>query len=169
MTTNQVKTLVKAPAECSNSELAEFVDLVVAGGEVLRDGLPNRVRAAAVLAFALLDDVLVGVAALKHPEAAYRERVSSKSGYPLPVEKFSYELGWIYISPAARRIGLSVSLVHALFARVGNSNVFATARSDNVAIHGSLVKVGFNAVGTPYKSTRGDYALQVFSRHAAQP
>lgn len=167
MTTNQTETLVKAPAECSDSELAAFVDLVVAGGEVSRDGLPNRVRAAAVLAFARLEGTLVGIAALKHPEAGYREGVISKSGFPLPVEKFPYELGWIYISPAARRTGLSVTLAHALFSRVGSTNVFATARSDNIAIHGFLAKAAFEAVGTPYKSTRGDYALQVFVRHAA--
>lgn len=160
--------IVKAPSACSNIEIGAFIAFVRAGGEVAIQGLVERIRSAAALVFVHLDGPVVGVAALKQPQASYRRRVSSDSGTPLPVSEFSYELGWVYVSPDARGKGLSFSLSQAALASVAGAGVFATSRTDNVAMHRSLTKLGFEPAGNSYASGRGKYSVQVFVRHAAQ-
>jgi GNAT superfamily N-acetyltransferase len=161
--------LVKSPGECSNIEIVAFIAFVRAGGEVSIQGLVERIRSAAVLVFARVDGLVIGVAALKQPQASYRRRVSSESGAPLPAAEFPYELGWVYVSPESRGKGISLLLSQAIIAASEGACMFATSRTDNVAMHRSLTKVGFVAVGNPFVSGRGKHSLQVFVRHAAQP
>jgi GNAT superfamily N-acetyltransferase len=161
--------LVKSPGDCSNLDLGLFIAFVRAGGEVSVQGLNERIRSAAALVFALVNGTVEGVAALKQPQATYRRRLSSESGTPLPATEFPYELGWVYVSPESRRKGLSLLLSRAALAAGNGAGVFATSRTDNVAMHRSLAKLGFVPVGKPYVSGRGKHSLQVLVRHAAQP
>jgi GNAT superfamily N-acetyltransferase len=169
MKTATPELIVKSPSECSNIEIAAFIAFVRAGGEVSIQGLPERIRCAGALAFARIDGLVVGVAALKQPQASYRRRVSIESGAPLPAETFPYELGWVYVSPESRGKGLSLVLSQAALAASKGAGVFATSRTENIAMHRSLAKLGFAATGNPFVSGRGKRSLQVFARHAAQP
>lgn len=146
-----------------------FIAFVRAGDEVSVQGLTERIRGAAALAFARVNGSVEGVAALKRPQVAYRRHVSSASGAPLSAAEFPYELGWVYVSPESRGKGLSLLLSQAALAQSNGAGVFATSRVDNIAMHRSLAKIGFVLVGKPYVSGRGKHSLQVFIRHAAQP
>lgn len=161
--------LVKSPGDCSNLDIELFIAFVRAGGEVSVQGLTERVRSAAALVFVRVNGNVVGVAALKQPQATYRRRVSSESGAPLTAAEFPYELGWVYVSPESRGNGLSCLLSRAAIAASNGAGVFATSRTDNVAMHRSLGKVGFVPVGKTYVSGRSKHSLQVFVYHAAQP
>jgi GNAT superfamily N-acetyltransferase len=161
--------IVKSPAECTNLEIGAFIAFVRAGGEVSTQGLPERIRGAAALAFARVDGLVVGVAALKQPQASYRRRVSTESGAALSAQEFPFELGWVYVSPELRGNGFSFLLSQAALAESNAAGVFATSRTDNIAMHRSLAKLGFEVTGNPFLSGRGKHSLQVFSRHAAQP
>ena len=161
--------IVKCPGDCSNIEIGAFVAFVRAGGEVSMQGLPERIRGSAALVFARVDGLVVGVAALKRPQLSYRRRGSTESGAQLPAEEFPYELGWVYVSPESRGKGLSLSLSQAALAESEGAGVFATSRTDNIAMHRSLAKLGFGAVGNPFASGRGKHSLQVFVRYVAQP
>ena len=130
MTTALPELIVKNPGACTNIEIGAFIAFVRAGGEVSIQGLADRIRGATVLVFAKLEGLVVGIAALKQPQASYRRRVSSESGSPLPVGEFPHELGWIYVSPNMRRKGLSLSLCQAALASAANAGVFATSRSE---------------------------------------
>lgn len=158
----------KSPGACTTIEIGAFIAFVRAGGEVSNQGLAERIRGAATLVFAHIDGSLVGVAALKQPQASYRRRVTSESGALIPVTEFPYELGWVYVLASARGKGISHLLSHAALAESKGAGVFATSRTDNVAMHRSLAKVGFIATGQPYVSGRGKHSLQVFIRRAAQ-
>jgi predicted GNAT family N-acyltransferase len=168
MTTFVAELIVKSPGACSDVEIGAFIALVRAGGEVSIQGLVERIRGTVALVFAHLNCLLVGVAALKQPQASYRRRVSSESGAPLPVAQFPFELGWVYVSPSARRNGLSLSLSQSALASSMGAGVFATSRTDNIAMHRSLTKLGFEPAGNPFTSGRGKHTLQVFVRDAAQ-
>ena len=161
--------IAKSPDECSNIEIGAFIALVRAGGEVSIQGLTERIRGAAALVFARVDGSVVGVAALKQPQASYRRRISSECGAPISATEFPYELGWVYVLPEARGKSYSHLLSHAALAESKGSGVFATSRTDNIAMHRSLAKVGFVSIGNPFVSGRGKHSLQVFVRHAAQP
>ena len=130
--------------------LAAFRDLVLQGGEVQPAGLAGRVKRAAFLAFAHDSEGLVGVAALKNPNAGYRANVFEKAESTL-AEDHPYELGWVYVVPAARRRGISGLLVRALFER-GAAGVYATSRTRNDAMRRTLEQADFRVVGRPYPS-----------------
>ncbi|MGI0134220.1 MAG: GNAT family N-acetyltransferase, partial [Candidatus Micrarchaeaceae archaeon] len=74
------------------------------------------------------------------------------------------ELGWVFITPDARRQGQSFWLAKDLLTVAGKRGVFATSRTDNVAMHKTLAKLSFSPVGHPYLSPRGGYELQLFIR-----
>ena len=161
--------IVKSPADCTNIEIGAFAAFVRAGGEVSIQGLTERIRSAAALVFARIDGLVVGVAALKQPQASYRRRVGSESGAPISAAELPYELGWVYVSPGSRGKGYSLCLSQAALAESKGAGVFATSRTDNIPMHRSLANAGFVATGNSFASGRGKHSLQVFVRHAAQP
>lgn len=143
----QVDVIVKRPDECSARELAEFRKLVLASGEVAAHGLAARIQGAAALSFAKSDQFILGVAALKRPAESYRKSISSKTGVRLPRSAFAYELGWVFVTPKARRQGVSRKLVDAVVSAASDAGLVATSRCDNGAIHRSLERSGFVAAG----------------------
>ena len=154
----------KTPGDCSSAEIAEFIALVTEGGEVAANGLEQRVMAAAQLAFLLSNGQVAGVAALKSPNTHYRRYVASASGVALPAASFPYELGWVFVSSAARGNGHSQFLTQAVLAFADCCGVFATSRTDNVPMHRALAKLGFLQVGEAYASQHGEHRLQIFTR-----
>jgi GNAT superfamily N-acetyltransferase len=161
--------IVGSPAKFSNLEIDYFIACVRAGDEVSVQGLVARIRNAVALVFAKIDGGFVGVAALKRPQPSYRGRISSASGATLSAAEFPFELGWVSVSPEARRQGLSFSMSEAALGQSGGAGVFATSHVDNIAMHRSLEKLGFQRAGDPYPSGRARRLLQVFVRPAAQP
>jgi hypothetical protein len=163
-----VKILTKAPADCGNLEIGVFIAAVRAAEEVSMQGLVERIRNSAALAFAYEDGALAGVSALKRPQASYRRRIGTASGVALPEQAFPFELGWVYVLPDSRGKRLSLALCKAVLSESEGSGVFATSRLDNEPMHKSLFEVGFRQRGKPYASGRGKHELAVFIRDAAQ-
>lgn len=159
-----VQVVSRSPGDCHDSEIKDFMALVLAGGEVTPNGLEDRIRSAVSLVFLTIGCCLCGVAALKRPEASYQRQVSSKSGVPLPEREFSYELGWLFIMPSARGRRFSVDLTRVALSGVATDGVFATSRTDNAGMHATLAKFGFLSAGRPWASARGDHQLQLFIR-----
>ena len=159
----------RKPGDCHDSEIGDFLSLVLAAGEVTAEGLEGRIRAAASLVFLTVGCCLGGVAALKRPEPNYRKRVSSSSGVPLSQRRFPYELGWVFVMPSLRGRNFSIDLTREAIASAGTQGIFATSRTDNLAMHAALSKFQFVAAGRPYRSGRGNHQLQLFVRNAAQP
>jgi hypothetical protein len=159
-----VQVVTKSPEECHLTEINDFMALVLAGGEVSKVGLEGRVRSASALVFLSIGCCLSGVAALKRPEPHYREGVSSHSGVDLAEVDFPYELGWVFVMPHARGRKFSIDLTQVALSKADNGGVFATSRSDNTAMHSTLKKFEFAAIGRSWPSTRGDYDLKLFLR-----
>lgn len=165
--TGPIRVFSRSPGDCHEHEIKDFVALVLAGGEVTEDGLENRVRSAVSLVFLTVGCCLCGVAALKHPEASYRKRVSSSSGVPLTEQAFPYELGWVFVMPSARGRGFSVDLTREALSGAGTEGVFATSRTDNAGMHATLKKFQILPAGRPWQSRRGNHELQFFVRAGA--
>ncbi|MNG21971.1 hypothetical protein D3C84_1064060 [compost metagenome] len=70
----------------------------------------------------------------------------------------------MFIAPAARGNKYSFHLAKAVITTVAGAGIFATSRSGNVAMHRVLAELGFQASGTTYKSTHGDYDLRLFTK-----
>ncbi len=167
--TGPVQIVARKPSDCHDTEIGDFMALVLAGGEVKPQGLEGRIRSAVSLVFLTVGCCLCGVAGLKLPEASYRKRVSSNSTIALPEHQFPYELGWVFIMPSARGRRFSVDLTRTALASAGTDGVFSTSRTDNPDMHATLAKFQFVPAGKSWASDRDDHKVQLFVRHAAQP
>ncbi len=164
-----LRSAAKAPRECTDREIAEFEKLVLDGGEVEPQNLRARVKRAETLAFVYSSSEPAGVGALKRPNANYRKSVFERSHVDHSPTGFPLELGWVYVTPAHRRKGISAMLVQLLLGAVGNRNVFATSRTTNSSMQSTLERFGFVCSGHPYASGMGGHMLQLFIRVAVQP
>lgn len=153
---------VCSPRECSAADLADFRRLVEEGGEVAPDTLPALVEQALALAMAYINGRLVGVGAIKRPHEGHRATMFKKAKSLLAPTHFEFELGWFYVSPAARGNRLATKLIQALVPVLEGRAAYSTSRLNNDRMHSSLRKVGFVAEGTPYPSKLNDQEIQLF-------
>lgn len=165
---NEHEVIWKVPKDCSEVEIADFVSLVLAGGEVTAHGLGDRVLRAECISYLRYKSCLVGVAGLKRPSQNHRSEVSRWSGLTLPEVSYPFELGWVFILPSARGKKLSLPLCTPLVEIAGSHGLFATSKTDNRGMHMTLQKLGFVSAGASYKSAHGDHRLQLFVRVAQQ-
>lgn len=156
---------VKTPTECTEHQLQEFEDLLVEGGEVNTRGLSTRIRRAKTLFFLLTNDgSLIGIAALKNPDKAYKKRVFVKAKTEEDPKDFHYEVGWIYIKPTFRGQKLSQKLLEKVLEVAGSANVYATTRESNEPMQRTNRHYGLNPSGQPYCSEEGNYNLTLYTR-----
>lgn len=153
----------KEPQNCSPAELTRFLALAKESGEVSVLGLDERIRAAFRLVFCENAGEVIGIAAIKNPLDSYRFDVSRKSGVKLPQDQWPYELGWVFVTPAARKKGLSIKLVACAMSGIEGA-MFATSRTDNEPMHATLRHFDFVARGDDYGSKQGQHRIQLFTR-----
>jgi len=165
VSSSEFQFATKSPKDCSKEELVRFENLVRKGDQVNSWGLSTRIGRALVLVFMTRAGALEGVAALKVPAASYRTKVGAESGTPLLPEAYPFELGWLYIDPAARGRKQAPLLVEAALGACKGAGVFATSRHDNEAAHHILVSHGFVRAGEAYETDDG-HQLFLFIRSA---
>lgn len=158
-----MQTTTNSTHPYTSAEVDAFAELVLTGGEVGAEGLVERIRRAQALLFLREDDQLLGVAALKRPNANYRLSVFEKAQVAVNDPKYPLELGWVYVVPKGRGRGLSHSLVQAAVKHANGTGIFATSRADNNAMHKSLMAASFVRHGCEYRSGRGNYKLVLFT------
>lgn len=155
---------VNSPSECTSADLADFVKMVESEGEVI-SGLERRViERGYKLVFVRSQDALAAVGALKTPYSTYRSHVFKKAKTLSKPEDYALELGWIVVSPKARKNGLAGQLTDKLLQQIAESNVFATVRTDNEGMQRCLRSRGFARSGEPYPSENRKANLELFIR-----
>jgi GNAT superfamily N-acetyltransferase len=158
---------VFCPSDCTAQALADFEKLVIEGGAVDPRDLEQRIRKASRLLFLRAsDDQLVGVGALKHPRAAYRNKVFADAQATVPAEEYSVELGWVVVDKSHQGRRLSTRIVGELLTFAKNENIFATTRADE-RIMSFAFDCGFKINGKPYPSGHG-YDLVLYLRNASR-
>lgn len=163
------RVITKAPTDCSPEELAAFATLARESGEVTGDGLEGRIAGAHRLTFYYDSKTAVGIAGIKKPLASYREKVARKSSVSLAAAEWRYELGWVFVTPWARKAGIGKALLKAALEGIPDG-IFATSRTDNAGMHATFRHFGFVPAGLAYPSTdRPETNLQVFLRSKLSP
>jgi len=135
---------------------------VLEGVEVDAHTLPALIERALALALVRDEESVVGIGAIKRPNASYRNRVFGDAKSRLVPAQFDFELGWIYLCEAARGKRLTTPIVQALLLRLEGRPVYATSRVDNVPMHASLTHCGFRKEGTPFPSKQNQGQIQLF-------
>ena len=162
---------VKRPSDCSRGEIEAFMALVIEADEVDPEGLEDRVKRAEMLIFIYDDEEeLIGVAAVKRPGKSYKDRVFEKAQTTEDPASFTFELGWIVIKTRFRGQHLSRVFVEAALRITAGHKVFATTRTDNVAMKKTNERYGFHPVGKPYPTNRKgrNYDLALFIKETEQ-
>ncbi|WLH11460.1 GNAT family N-acetyltransferase [Pseudomonas hefeiensis] len=157
-----MEKIAKAPKDCSSTELNTFERLVSDGGEVSLAGLRQRIQRAEKLLF-INNGECVAVGAIKNPNAGYKIGVFEKSNAP-EQSKYQYELGWLYVSSAARGKGYGRVLMETIKESLAGKACFATTREDNAPMRYLFSQFGFSKLGQPYKSENGDYSLVLYAK-----
>src|SRR5690348_1731849 len=120
----QVAFSVFAPAEISPEDRAAFEQMVLEAGEVDPQTLPGLIDRALALAFARLNGALVGVGAIKRPYSGHRGHVFSWAKSKLDPKQFEFELGWVYVKPAAQNRRIASRLVDQLMPALNGAQVY---------------------------------------------
>jgi len=165
---SQPTIVVGRPEAFSKEDRRKFIELVIAGGEVVNAVLDANVNEARCLVFLSLRDQFLGVAALKNPRSTYRARIQRNTGAELGMHDFPYELGYVYLIPSAREKGYSRRLTEAALSECGHHGVFATCRADNERMRASLRRHGFLEAGQAYRGRIQGQFLRLFLRPGAQ-
>ncbi len=152
----------KSPQECSIEELNEFKTLVLEGGQVSTQGLPERIKRAEKLIF-VKDEGCVGIGATKRPYDQYKNNVFKKAGVPSLAANYSLEVGWIYTSPSARGNGVGRKIMEFIVNAVGDSGCFATTRENNGVMRYLFEQYSFSMIGKKYASKNDDYSLLLYA------
>ncbi|WP_028672737.1 GNAT family N-acetyltransferase [Saccharospirillum impatiens] len=156
-----MEKIIKSPEDCNDAELQSFEKLVTEGGEVALAGLRERIQRAEKLVF-INDGECVAVGAIKNPNSGYKARVFEKSG-ALDQARYEYELGWLYVSEAARGKGYGRALMESIIHSLSGRSCFATTREDNGSMHHLFNRFGFSKLGQPYESENGNYSLVLYA------
>ena len=158
---------VLAPVDCSADDLEGFRILIESGEEVDPRGLIDRIANASKLVFRHgTDGEVIGIAALKIPNPGYRQDVFANAGSRRFSNCFAFELGWVFVVPKHRHMGIATEVVRSALRAANEAAVFATTRTDNGAMRRLLEGLDFAAEGATYSSSRGPHSLQLFIRLA---
>lgn len=157
-----MEKIIKNPKDCNDAELKSFEKLVTEGGEVALTGLRLRIQRAEKLVF-INDGICVAVGAIKNPNPRYKAHVFEKSG-ALEQGGYEYEIGWLYVSEAARGKGYGRVLMESIIQTLSGKACFATTRENNHPMHHLFNTFGFSKIGQPYRSENGDYSLVLYAK-----
>ena len=143
--------VVCPPDKCSDETIQRILDLICDGGAIpaSRDTIEKRVLGAKSVVYLKRDGEIVGIAALKVPVQSYRDRIGEETGFPIPEQRFPYELGYVVVDASAQGQNLSPKLVDAVLDVAGGKGLFATTSS--AAMHKILPRAGFVKGGEDYE------------------
>lgn len=143
-----------APRDLSDDQRTVFVRLVEEGEEVDNAALATNIDNARILIFGIVEGDVKGIAALKRPQASYREKIREKAGVEVGERHYAYELGYVVLMPEARGRKVSHRLVAEALMHADGRPIFATARADNAPMLAALAKAGFAQVGREYRGRK---------------
>jgi len=156
-----IKLRVGSPNEFGENERDAFVNFVVKAGKIDAAPIKSLVSDAVALGMVYSNYDLIGSAALKRPNIAYRTSVFKKAGVESP-EIYPFELGWVHVDEAFRSGGLAKKLASAVLEHTDGQGIYATTSSN--AMSNILQGLGYNKAGNKYKSRDGKENLSLFIR-----
>ncbi|HCG5521998.1 TPA: hypothetical protein NJ007_004754, partial [Vibrio parahaemolyticus] len=153
-----MKTIIKSPADCTESEIDTFVRMTEEGGQVSTYQLRNKILRAQKLVFIYNNENCVAIGALKTPADSYKTKVFNAAGVKDKLTTYHFEIGYIYATVS----GVGNQLMEGVIEASGESAIFATTRNSNAVMQYLLPKFGLNKLGKSYKNDSGKYLLGLF-------
>ncbi|MET3129565.1 putative GNAT family N-acyltransferase [Arcicella rosea] len=139
---------ILSPDKCDSQQLKKFYDIVVEGGQVLVDGLENRIKGAELLSFCESESEVVGVASIKKPDNAYKKNIFRQANVEELSGSYNFEIGYAVTKETHRRKGISEQLIKSLMENSNSKSFYATTKNDGM--RHLLEKIGFTKLGNNY-------------------
>ncbi|MBN2656552.1 MAG: GNAT family N-acetyltransferase [Spirochaetales bacterium] len=136
--------VIKSPSLCSVEELELFRTFLSGRPDVRMENLNERIAKAGKLAFAFSGGELAGIAALKRARKGFRRRILESQTTPVLLELPKAELGWLYVDPASRGMGIGAGLVSSLCRDSSGVPMFALTTEDNETMRKILLSNSFS-------------------------
>jgi predicted GNAT family acetyltransferase len=157
-----MSTIIKGPSECSQKEITVLSLLMKKSGEVILNGLEDRIKNAKCIAFFYNKDEIIGTAALKRPNPYYKKRIFKSAGIAHDADKYEFEVGWAYTEPLHRGRGICTTLLREIIEKFEAESFYATSKIGNTGMHKILERLEFKRIGTPYNGRKD--LIQLFGR-----
>ena len=147
-------------ADLPMDDQVTVAQLVSSGGAVVggEAQIAARLKKAPMIVLLRMNDTdrIVGVAALKNPNPAYRLMKFADAGVPVGGFEDAYELGYVVVATDMRGKQLSGRLI-GLIAKDLRKPTFAT--TDNDIIKNNLFRSGFRRAGREWQGKKGALSL----------
>lgn len=147
-----METHFHPPSQLSQNQLHQIHQLLLDGGQVSPENLPQKIQNCLLIAFIEHDNQIISLAAIKQPNAEYRDYVKQKAQIPDAHQIPKLELGYAYTRPEHRGKGLNRQLTTQLLTQIDDQKIFATTGHE--CLKQALKKAGFKQIG---KSYQGNY------------
>lgn len=138
------------PSGLSSQAINDFVEFVVAGGEINPATMPALVAQAISLVTLHQNETLIGTAAIKMPFAGHHQNEFAKANVAPLAASYPYELGWVVVDSAYRKQGHGRTLVSHAIDQLDCHAVYATTKSNSMRT--MLSEFGFRPLGDTYPS-----------------
>ncbi len=145
---------ILTPDKCDQKQLKVFHDIVVEGGQVMIEGLEERIKAADFLSFCESENEVVGVASIKNPNSVYKKNTFRKANVEKLADNYTLEIGYAVTKETHRRKGISEQLIKSLMDNSISKSFFATTKNDGM--RKLLEKIGFTKLGDNYKNDNNE-------------
>jgi predicted GNAT family N-acyltransferase len=147
-----MEPILRKYSDLTIDELSEITKLIIKGGEVNPETLPQQLAAAEMFAFVKNNNVIVATATIKIPLDSYKTKVFTNSNSKLLNSEYLYELGYVMVDEEFRKEKLASKLCAKLFEKYSNSKLFATTRTGNYGMLSILSKNSFEKIGIEYQN-----------------
>ncbi len=152
--------IIKKSSDCTEEELEDFKNLVLAGGQVTANGLEARIKNCKALGFYYVDNKLVGISAIKQKNKEIVKRTRDKA--KVKAEEIpTLELGYSFTKPEFRGRGINKKLNNGLLEVIVGEKIYAT--TDSNIMRKYLSENGFKKMGESFKGNYNEN-LDYFER-----
>lgn len=148
--------------EITKPDAEAFIKLLVEQGKVQPPTL-KRIQSCQKIIFCKWGEKRIAIGAIKPKTPSDFD--ASKADLSALKEDVIWELGYIYVQPEYRGLGLSSTIARLLLRDLDRENLIASTElyAGNPMV-GVLQKNGFHLMGKPWKSTRHDGYLGLFTK-----
>lgn len=162
-----LKTKCLRPIDCPPKFIKQFFDIVLSGGEVPIANLQRGVLQSEMLFFTGVPGTLMGVSAIRFPNAAYHKHLFEKAGVPEMYNPYSVEICWLSVLPEYRGKGIWGNNRKTRLDYLGNRPYHAIHRVENDLVGEPIKQLDYNQAGADFFSDTSDDKLRLIVHNHA--
>ncbi|MBL4907693.1 MAG: hypothetical protein JKX94_09610 [Sneathiella sp.] len=156
-----LRTIALRPIDCSPNHIKQFINIILDGGEVPIENLKRGIPTAEMLFFTGTPGKLMGVSAVRYPNAKYSKHLFEHAGVPQMYNPLSVEVCWLCVLPEYRGKGVWGNNRKVRLDYLGNRPYHAIHRVENEEVGEPIKSLNYNQAGSDFHSDLSDDKLRL--------